>query len=126
MKPFRTDFSGDCCRRYHWSAIGIAVVMLLSGSAIAMQDLLPGAVLITQKNRAFEPGTVEIDKGQTLHIVNDDGQLMHHAYVASSNFNFDSGEQLPGTAVDIQFSTLGKYFVLCGIHPKMRLSVTVR
>jgi plastocyanin len=100
--------------------------MLLSGSAIAMQELAPGAVLITQQHRSFQPGSVEIDRGQTLHIVNDDGQLMHHAYVASSNFNFDSGEQLPGTAVDIRFPALGTYVVLCGIHPKMRLGVTVR
>ena len=126
MKFSWTGISRHRYARIHRIGIGIFAVMLLSGSAIAMQDLPPGAVLITQKNRAFDPGTVEIDKGQTLHIVNDDGQLMHHAYVASSNFNFDSGEQLPGTAVDIQFPGLGRYFVLCGIHPKMRLAVTVR
>jgi plastocyanin len=107
--------------------IGVCVVvaLVLSGSAIAMQDLAAGAVLVTQKSRSFQPGSVELEKRQTLHIVNDDGRLMHHAYVASPNFNFDSGEQFPGTTVDIRFPAAGPYVVLCGIHPKMRLNVTV-
>lgn len=115
--------------RHRWIrriCIGSAAAMVVSGAAIATQELAANAVLVTQKIRAFQPGTVELGKDQFLHIVNDDGQLMHHVYVASSKFSFDSGEQLPGAAVDIQFPALGAYVVLCAIHPKMRLNVIVR
>lgn len=106
--------------------IVIAAMMALPGIAIATQELAPDALLVTQKNRSFQPNSIELIKNQVLHILNDDGQLMHHAYVISSHFNFDSGEQAPGTIVDIRFPALGQYVVLCGIHPKMRLNVTVR
>jgi plastocyanin len=58
-------------------------------------------------------------------IVNDDGDLLHHAYIESDQFNFDSGDQEPGSKVDIAFSMAGSFTVLCGIHPKMKLVVRV-
>ena len=116
-------FRHRCIRRI---CIGIAFAMMVTGAAIATQELAANAVLVTQNSRSFQPGTVELGKEQFLHIVNDDGQLMHHVYVASSKYNFDSGEQPPGTAVDIRFPALGAYVVLCAIHPKMRLNVIVR
>ncbi len=64
--------------------------------------------------------------GDVVTIVNDDGDLHHHAYVSSPDFKFDSGDQAPGSHSDILFSTPGHFNVLCGIHPKMRLVVTVR
>ncbi len=41
-------------------------------------------------------------------------------------FNFNSGDQLPGSQTDIVFSVPGTFNVLCGIHPKMRLVVHVK
>ena len=45
---------------------------------------------ISQKGRAFMPAAVEINKGDTLAIRNDD-EYIHQVYVASSSFNFDFG-----------------------------------
>ncbi len=106
--------------------IGIATVMLASGTALAVSDLASGTVQVMQKSRSFQPGAIELQQNQVLQIMNDDGQLMHHAYVDARDFKFDSGEQAPGTTVNIQFPTAGIYVVLCGIHPKMRLNVAVR
>jgi hypothetical protein len=61
-----------------------------------------------------------------LQIVNDDGDLLHHSYVDSPNFSFDSEDQQPGSKTDITFSVAGNFDVLCAIHPKMRLIVHVR
>ena len=105
--------------------IGIATVMLASGTALAVSDLTSGTLQVMQKSRSFQPGAIELQQNQVLQIVNDDGQLMHHAYVDAHDFKFDSGEQAPGTTVNIQFPTAGMYVVLCGIHPKMRLNVAV-
>lgn len=112
-------------RRPRRIAAAVAAALILSGSAIAMQESTATAVLVTQKSRTFNPGSVELRKGQSLRIVNDDGRLLHHAYIASPNFHFDSGEQLPGTTIEIRFPTPGEYLVRCGIHPKMRLTVKI-
>jgi len=82
--------------------------------------------LVSQRGREFSPNELTIKQGDLVRIVNDDGDLTHHAYIASSQFNFDSGDQAPGHDVNIVFNVPGTFNVLCGIHPKMRLTVTVR
>lgn len=72
------------------------------------------------------PGTLNVKPGDIVHIQNDDEDLSHHAYVASEQFKFDSGDQEPGRNVDITFTVPGTFNVLCGIHPKMRLTVQVK
>ncbi|HZB95916.1 MAG TPA: hypothetical protein VE268_08140 [Herpetosiphonaceae bacterium] len=84
------------------------------------------SIAISQRNPQFNPGALIIRAGDRVTIVNDDGDLHHHAYVSSPNFKFDSGDQAPGSRTDIVFSTVGQFTVLCGIHPKMRLVVTVK
>jgi len=81
---------------------------------------------VSQRGREFMPGRLEVRQGDIVHIVNDDEDLSHHAYVASDRFKFDSGDQEPGHDVDIPFTVAGTFNVLCGIHPKMRLTVNVR
>jgi plastocyanin len=91
-------------------------------------DVRAGAAVehVSQRHRAFAPLTLQISRGGTVEIVNDDGELTHHAYVKSTQFNFDSGEQQPGDKVDIVFPTPGSFTVLCGIHPRMHLEVLVQ
>ena len=81
---------------------------------------------VTQKGQQFKPGSLTVNKGDTVEILNDDGELIHHAYVDSKTFSFDSGDQEPGSKTDIVFSVPGTFAVLCGIHPKMRMDVVVR
>ena len=64
-------------------------------------------------------------RGETVQIVNDDGDLLHHAYLESNRFSFDSGDQEPGSKTDVTFPVSGTFTVLCGIHPKMKLLVRV-
>jgi plastocyanin len=85
-----------------------------------------GPMIVTQHGRAFEPGDLTVSVGDTVQIVNDDGELIHHAYVSSENFSFDSGDQEPGSKTDVVFSMAGHFTVLCGIHPKMHLRVSVQ
>jgi len=93
--------------------------------------LLAGAALgaspytISQKDRDFRPREIIIRRGETLRFINDDGELLHHAYLSSETFEFDSGDQQPGSQFDVVFSVAGDYTVLCGIHPKMKLGVHV-
>ncbi len=112
------------------SYVGAAlVVMVLAGWVLidmAKAELEAGRYHVSQKGRAFRPGELTIKRGETVELVNDDGDLLHHAYVDSDTFSFDSGDQEPGSKTDIVFTVPGSFNVLCGIHPKMKLVVHVQ
>ena len=110
-----------------WLRWAIVILIALHADWIVAPLAWAGQIFqVEQKGRMFNPGTLEIHKGDTVRIVNNDGDLLHHAYVASPAYNFDSGEQEPGGSVDIVFTQTGTYQILCGIHPKMRVDVTVK
>ena len=83
-------------------------------------------IAISQKGREFAPTEITISRGETIQILNDDADLLHHAYVESSRFSFDSGDQQPGSRTKITFTETGDFNVLCAIHPKMKLVVHVK
>jgi plastocyanin len=100
-------------------------------TAAIVAGMLTGAALganpypISQKDQEFRPREIVIKSGEALRFINDDGELLHHAYLMSDSFSFDSGDQQPGSKFDVVFSVAGDYTVLCGIHPKMKLAVHV-
>jgi len=103
-------------------------VMVTAGALIALGTLIGSASpqMISQKGREFHPGEIAIKRNDTVQIVNDDADLLHHAYVDSPKFSFDSGDQEPGSKTNISFPVAGDFDVLCAIHPKMRLMVHVQ
>ena len=109
--------------------LSIAGASVLTGAALIAAGaaaLAGNTHAISQKGRAFQPKEIAIARGDSLNIVNDDGELLHHAFLRSPDLSFDSGEQNPGQSITIAFAKAGAYEVLCGIHPKMRLTVTVK
>jgi plastocyanin len=136
----RVSFS-SCARRAVRRTANASDVMQISMrqaefsacAAAAMSGLLVGAAWavsspyhVSQKGRAFQPGELSILRGETVQIVNDDGDLLHHAYLESDRFSFDSGDQEPGSKTDVVFPVSGTFTILCGIHPKMKLLVRVK
>jgi plastocyanin len=107
--------------RRPFAVLAAALVVIAAGTLVGLA--LPYG--ISQKGRQFHPGEISIKRGETLQIVNDDGDLLHHAYIDSPKFAFDSGDQQPGSRTEITFPTTGDFEVLCAIHPKMRLVVHV-
>ncbi|MFY7960932.1 MAG: plastocyanin/azurin family copper-binding protein [Elsteraceae bacterium] len=101
-----------------WLAITLLGCFLAGGAAAAVQQA-------SQKGRAFLPREVSLAVGDQLTIANDD-EFTHQVYIQSDGFNFDSGEQDPGKAATITFTRAGAFDVLCRIHPKMKLRVTVK
>lgn len=106
-----------------FSVLAFAGLFPLGRTALAGKDVLH--LRISQKDQAFKPNSVTIPQGSVLDIVNDDGDLLHHAYVDSDRLKYDSGDQEPGQTASISFDSAGTFQVLCGIHPRMRLRVTV-
>ena len=106
------------------------IVVAFTASALIGLGTLVGLALpqysVSQKGREFHPGEMTIKRGETVQIVNDDGDLLHHAYIDAKEFSFDSGDQQPGSRTDITFPVAGRFDVLCAIHPKMKLEVHVQ
>ncbi len=106
------------------AAVGIAAAAIV-GAGTLVGLALP-QYTVSQKGREFNPAQITIKRGETIQIVNDDGDLLHHAYIDSAKFSFDSGDQQPGSKTDITFPVAGTFDVLCAIHPKMKLQVRVQ
>lgn len=121
----------DTCRhkgavnRWRASSALLLTSLTASGAALALTGDT-ASLKVTQKGRAFAPGAISLQAGEAIAIVNDDGELVHHAYLESSDFSFDTGEQLPGSRTVVRFPKAGHFTILCGIHPKMKLAVSVK
>ncbi|MGE0752448.1 MAG: plastocyanin/azurin family copper-binding protein [Variibacter sp.] len=96
------------------------------GGGLAGVALAATTFKVTQRGRAFQPAEISIKQGDTVQFINDDGDLLHHAYLNSEKFTFDTGDQEPGSKSDVVFTAKGDFVVLCGIHPKMKLTVHVK
>jgi plastocyanin len=97
-----------------------------AGAVTAALAVAAPQIVVSQKGREFNPGEISIARGETIQILNDDGDLLHHAYIDSKRFSFDSGDQQPGSKTNILFPETGDYIVRCAIHPKMKLNVHVK
>jgi plastocyanin len=81
-------------------------------------------IIVSQKDKIFAPGSIEVKVGQPIEIHNDDATV-HNAYCSGDDFKYNSGPQQPGTRSRFAFTKAGEYEVRCAIHPKMKLTVTV-
>ena len=108
----------------------IPVAVLLAAATLIGFGTLVGLALpqyvVSQKGREFSPSEVTIKRGEAVQIVNDDADLLHHAYIDSNKFSYDSGDLGPGSKTSIAFPVAGSFDVLCAIHPKMKLIVHVK
>jgi cytochrome c peroxidase len=96
----------------------LTLIFLLSGCGDESRSV------ISQRDKAFHPGQVELAVGEPLVLLNDD-ERTHNIRVNDPAFKFDSGVQKPGEEVVLQFPDAGRYYVVCGIHPTMKLMVDV-
>ena len=106
-----------------------AAVLVVAATLIGFGTLAGLALpqyVVSQKGREFSPNDVTIKRGEAVQIVNDDADLLHHAYIDSDKYNFDSGDLEPGSKTSITFPVAGTFDVLCAIHPKMKLVVHVK
>ena len=87
-------------------------------------DELPDGVVIHQQGRRFSETAVTVHRGETLTFLNDDS-VPHNVMSDSAENGFDVGSQLPGSVRVVRFDIAGTVVVICAIHPRMRMVVTV-
>jgi len=79
---------------------------------------------IGQKGRLFSPGVMRVKSGEVVVFKNDDA-VTHHVYSSTKGQEFDLSTAKPGQEMRHTFSKPGRVDVRCGLHPGMRLAVTV-
>jgi plastocyanin len=79
---------------------------------------------ISQKDKAFSETELTIKVGDEIVFVNDDS-ITHNILSNSAGNTFNLGSQAPGVTVSYAFKNAGEVDVGCGIHPRMKLKVTV-
>lgn len=105
--------------------LGLTAVVILGGvlgslSAVA----LTSDQIVGQHGRKFSIDSVTVRKGVALTFLNDDS-VPHNVVSLSKGNEFDLGSQSPGTSTDVTFTAAGEVNVICAIHPRMKMVVTV-
>ena len=101
--------------------------VLVPLALLALAASVPAAapITITQKGLQFSSTELSVGKGQVVTFVNDD-RTAHNITVKGDGVNLNGGLQQPGGQFSVPFTRPGTYEVSCGIHPKMKLEVTVK
>lgn len=98
----------------------MACVIGMAGAARAVQGM------ISQKGKTFTPGDITQPVGSSVRIDNDDGIPHNLVVTAPDGTKQNHGLQMPGNHVDVSLPRAGEYMVNCGIHPKMKLTISAK
>jgi plastocyanin len=98
--------------------VPIALLALLSTAADA------GDHVVRQKGRAFSVAAMTLTRGEPVLFLNDD-TVPHNVMSTTPDNAFDLGSQMPGNATPVSFDSAGFVVVICAIHPRMRMTITV-
>jgi plastocyanin len=91
---------------------------------VAGASLVGAPQVIKQKGRLYSPGKLTVKSGAVLVFQNDDN-VTHHVYSATKGHEFKLETVPPGEKANHTFAKRGRVDVRCGLHPGMRLVVTV-
>jgi plastocyanin len=98
--------------------IALAVVAGLTSGAFAATQV------IHQRGRTFSTANITVKKGEAVTFLNDD-TVPHNILSTSKGNEFNLGSQAPGSSTDVTFKEAGQVSVICAIHPRMKMTITV-
>lgn len=97
----------------------------LAALAASTAALAGGMVNIDQKGLAFSAPSVTVNKGDMLVFTNNDS-TSHNILITGNGLSLNSGLQQPGVSFKAPMVKEGSDQVICGIHPKMKMTVVVK
>lgn len=104
----------------------VALSIGLGAIASARADISSAVRIVLEKGRHYEPADLFLHRGDTITLINGDGNAVHHAFIEADQFAFDAGDQEPGKQVTLTLRKPGDFIIQCGIHPKMKLTLHVQ
>jgi plastocyanin len=102
-----------------------AVLSCLAATMIVTSSLAGDSVWVGQQGLRFSSAELTVTKGQVVIFMNND-TTSHNIMVVGEGLSINGGLQSPGAEFRMPFIKAGTYAVSCGIHPKMKLTVTVK
>ena len=96
----------------------------LAATMLVTSSLAGDPVTVGQQGLRFSSAELTVTKGQVVIFVNND-TTSHNIMVVGEGLSINGGLQSPGAEFRVPFSKAGTYAVSCGIHPKMKLTITV-
>jgi plastocyanin len=97
----------------------VALFVLACPSARAVDRV------VHQKGRIFSAGTLILARGEQVVFLNDD-TVPHNIMSETLGNAFDLGSQAPGSSTPVSFDNAGDVMVLCAIHPRMQMTITIK
>jgi plastocyanin len=97
----------------------------LAATMLVTSSLAGDPVTVGQQGLRFSSAELTVTKGQVVIFVNND-TTSHNIMVVGEGLSINGGLQRPGAEFRVPFSKAGTYAVSCGIHPKMKLAITVK
>jgi plastocyanin len=73
----------------------------------------------------FSAGTLILARGEQVVFLNDD-TVPHNIMSETLGNAFDLGSQAPGSSTPVSFDNAGDVMVLCAIHPRMQMTITIK
>jgi plastocyanin len=95
-------------------------IILLSASFAGAADST-----VLQKDREFSQSTLTVKPGDTVTFKNTDS-VTHNVFSNTPGLEFDIRRQAPGASSTVPFPKEGEVEVRCSIHPKMKLTISVK
>lgn len=104
-------------------AFGIATV---AACAVAVGVAYAANIVnVDQKGLAFSTAQLTVSKGDIVSFNNND-TTSHNILITGNGVSLNSGLQQPGVVYKAPMIKPGVYAVMCGIHPKMQMTITVQ
>jgi len=97
----------------------------LAATMLVTSSLAGDPVTVGQQGLRFSSAELTVTKGQVVIFMNND-TTSHNIMVVGEGLSINGGLQGPGAEFRVPFSKAGTYAVSCGIHPKMKLTITVK
>lgn len=107
-------------------ALGTGGVLAILGAVQAQAGLSQVVGIVVERSMTFGFQQIVLRPGGSVVLENEDATAVHHPYIESEDATRDFGDQEPGSRTTMTFPDRGTFDVVCGIHPRMKLTVIVR
>jgi plastocyanin len=102
-----------------------ALLSCLAATLLVTATLAGDPVTVGQQGLRFSTAELTVAKNQIVAFRNND-TTTHNITVVGEGLSINGGLQSPGAEFRVPFVKAGTYTVSCGIHPKMKMTVTVK
>jgi len=98
----------------------IAIVATLTSA-----PALAGEIEVTQTDKKFSVEEITASVGDVIVFHNTDS-VAHNVHSTTDGHKFNLGLQKPGETARLELAEDGTIAIRCAVHPKMKLTVTVK